>query len=157
MCERERAQCWRGRMQAERREFVQPYAQGMPLGKRRCFASKKTMIQSLLYGEKKGHTEFNLDILSSVTPETTCQGKRERINLSQWILVPWLCARHVYHCTVLPVIARGSFLSSKGQRDCSQGSGDLQSCHLLPSEVQRRTTDTPSWDQCVGCSLETRD
>lgn len=67
-------------------EFVQPCAQGMPSGKRVAFPSKKTMIQSLLYGRgKKSHTEFHLGILSSVTPEITCQGKRKRqgVNLSQ--------------------------------------------------------------------------
>lgn len=29
------------------------------------------------WGEKKSHTEFHLGILSSISPETICQGKRE--------------------------------------------------------------------------------
>lgn len=81
------------------------------------------MIQSLPYGGEKSHTEFHLGILSSVTPEMTCQGKRERINLSQWILVPWLCARCVCHCTVLPVIARGSSWGTRGRGTVPKAQG----------------------------------
>lgn len=116
-----------GAIQAGRREFVQPCAQGMPLGNGFCLQENHDSVTTLWGGS---HTEFHLSILNSVTPEMTCQGKRKKegINLSQWMLVPWLCARRVYHCTVLPVIARGSCLRNKGQRDCSQGSGHLQSC-----------------------------